>query len=637
MMPAARPRFRTDLVAEPIQEDGKRFIDVLDPDSGVGFRFYDVEYSLACAMDGERDLAGLVRWAREELGVEPSQRELGTVIATLGELGYLAGDRSGDGVGDLVEGVVTARPIEVPRVEDVELGTAGGAMAATGDLPASDVELGQAGGVSSPRVVLDDFGTGPELAPSGGDDFPAPPAAAAPVAQLKPRTSPDADTDGPTDLPRPVPLAAGDEDVSTDLSDHLAISASDVKEAVRASRVMQAVEMPADVAATIAAHEAEEEAAKAAAAKAAAEKAAAEKAAADKAAADRAAAEKAAADKAAAEKAAADRAAAEKAAADKAAAAERASQAVVRPAIEQSSSPIATAAPTTATPIAKGEAEPKVAVEPVAEPRTSRALIALLVAVILAAVAYLVWTQWLGKKAKDKPAATQVSRPTPPAQPVPPPPPPPPSSVLKEMAGTTSEIAAGRLGVVASVVADGATVIAGDELVRFAAPAKVTKLFNETKAELDTRLPAAIAAATVKFDAATKAGKPVAIKNAETALTALTTARTGVEAKLASLTAQLDAYVVRAQLAGKVKTKVVKGDKVANIEQAVVAITTPNTYTATFTLAAGHKKRSVGDSVTVTAKGTAQKSACTVTAVNGADLTIDCPADIAPNTPIVLE
>jgi len=82
-----RPRFRTDLVAEMIEAEGQRFIDVIDPDTGDAFRFYEVEYSLACAMDGERDVAGLARWAQEELGITPSPTELSSVIATLGDLG----------------------------------------------------------------------------------------------------------------------------------------------------------------------------------------------------------------------------------------------------------------------------------------------------------------------------------------------------------------------------------------------------------------------------------------------------------------------------------------------------------------------------------------------------------------------
>ena len=55
-----RPRFRQDLVAEAIEDGGNKFIDVADPDSGNMFRFFEVEYSLACAMDGQRDVAGIV-------------------------------------------------------------------------------------------------------------------------------------------------------------------------------------------------------------------------------------------------------------------------------------------------------------------------------------------------------------------------------------------------------------------------------------------------------------------------------------------------------------------------------------------------------------------------------------------------
>ena len=70
-----RPRFRQDLVAEAIESDGARFIDVIDPDTGDEFRFYDVEYAVACAMDGERDVEELVQWAQHELGITPSPTE----------------------------------------------------------------------------------------------------------------------------------------------------------------------------------------------------------------------------------------------------------------------------------------------------------------------------------------------------------------------------------------------------------------------------------------------------------------------------------------------------------------------------------------------------------------------------------
>jgi hypothetical protein len=54
------------------------------------------------------------------------------------------------------------------------------------------------------------------------------------------------DDDGPTNLPSPMP-EFDDEDVSVDLSEHLSIGTEDVKEAVRASKVMAAVDVPADL------------------------------------------------------------------------------------------------------------------------------------------------------------------------------------------------------------------------------------------------------------------------------------------------------------------------------------------------------------------------------------------------------
>src|SRR5262249_2485282 len=86
-----RPRFRNDLVAQPIEEEGVRYVDVTDPNSGSTFRFYDVEYSIACAMDGARAAATLADGPRAELGIEAWPDELVSVINTLAELGYLEG------------------------------------------------------------------------------------------------------------------------------------------------------------------------------------------------------------------------------------------------------------------------------------------------------------------------------------------------------------------------------------------------------------------------------------------------------------------------------------------------------------------------------------------------------------------
>jgi hypothetical protein len=155
----SRPRFRNDLVAQQLEEEGIQYVDVTDPNSGSTFRFYDVEYSIACGMNGERDLDGLVEWARADLGIETSPEELGQVMSTLAELGYLdAGmveaspDEGSFELGDAGGGTPTH--IGVP---DIELGAPGATPATTTDeqadahitSPAPELELGDTGAAPS--------------------------------------------------------------------------------------------------------------------------------------------------------------------------------------------------------------------------------------------------------------------------------------------------------------------------------------------------------------------------------------------------------------------------------------------------------------------------------------------------------
>lgn len=113
-----RPFFRTDLVSRPIEASGHRFIEVTDPDSGHSFRFYEIEYAIACAMDGERDVDELADWAKYELGVDPSRDEIQTVIGTLGDLGYLdTGESTGDGAGQAVGYDRSAAPTQPPPLD----------------------------------------------------------------------------------------------------------------------------------------------------------------------------------------------------------------------------------------------------------------------------------------------------------------------------------------------------------------------------------------------------------------------------------------------------------------------------------------------------------------------------------------
>jgi biotin carboxyl carrier protein len=264
----SRPRFRTDLVAKPFDEAGQRFVDVTDPDSGKTFRFYEIEYSIACAMDGRRDLAGLAEWAHAELGVEPSRDELATVISTLDDLGYLeqgGSARSGFDLGTAGATVDDDAEEALASGDEFELGNAG----------KSPLDLSDEERLDAPELTLGVSGNelvemGPGELPATGSDYDETPTTIKKVgnlrdvtgemgdplsSQIEPTTVQPVlrpvsrartnDEEGPTNIPPPV--ADFDEEVSVDLTDHMRIGAADVKEAVRQSKVMQAVEIPPEL------------------------------------------------------------------------------------------------------------------------------------------------------------------------------------------------------------------------------------------------------------------------------------------------------------------------------------------------------------------------------------------------------
>jgi len=281
-----RPRFRQDLFAEAVDEHGTRFIDVMDPDSGSVFRFYEVEYSLACGMDGERDVAGIVKWAQDELGLSPSQQEVRTVIATLGDLGFIAGADSADVAAsaddtgphavarpepaelpapELARSVVVGAPAKVTPAPDLELGAAGTTSAPKREAarPAPALELGAPGATAAggrrAAEPTEDIGFGASGARAAGRSTAAAPSPEPRPERIAPRVEarPEARIEARPEAriearPEARPEARidrvdEDDDVSLDLSDHIAVRPDDVKEAVRASKVMSVVEAPRDL------------------------------------------------------------------------------------------------------------------------------------------------------------------------------------------------------------------------------------------------------------------------------------------------------------------------------------------------------------------------------------------------------
>ncbi len=229
---AEKPFFRYDLQTEAIEEGGERFVEVTDPNGGKPFRFFEVEYAVACGMDGERDLEALVDWAKSELDLKTTTEELGAIVSKLSELQYL--DAGSASASDVAQDEVAELPeIPVAPVRDqpsagieVELGTSGKSPLrderAAPPAVAADFELGLAGvGEASREEGPKSPDAGMVLGAAGNEDV--------------------------VDAPQDDFVSGPSKEVSTDLSQTFRIDKDEVQAAVRASKVMSAVEMPQDI------------------------------------------------------------------------------------------------------------------------------------------------------------------------------------------------------------------------------------------------------------------------------------------------------------------------------------------------------------------------------------------------------
>jgi hypothetical protein len=554
-----RPRFRQDLVAEPIDEGGQRFIDVIDPDTGYEYRFYEVEYSLACAMDGERDVAGLLRWAQEELGITPSSSELASVIATLGDLGYL--EKGAPGV-DVGVGVVVPPTPARPPAADVELGFAGaGAPRPLDAVPqVDDMLLGNAGATER-TPVPPAMNPGRDLGPAG------------PISS------------------RAAPHPSLDVDLSADLP----LAASDVKEAVRASKVMKAAELPPDLASAL-----EEPAPPRAVPPVIAQP-----------------------------------------------------PRPIAPPVVEPSRPVAppvvepprVAKQPTKPPVELPSAAPRV--RPVEPPldtgggRPSPVLLVLLVVVLLGAGAFaFYWWYWRPRQnegeTSTKPAPTKPivgSAKTGSAggavvDPGPPPPPPPLSAALEMATPAPIDIQVEVSGTLASIGADGSVVAQGDEIARLGGADKLEDELKDASRDV-TRVQGQIDRLTPQRERAT--GRTAErldaqLKDRMKSLADKQAKKTAIETALAQL-------AIVAPAAGTLKTTGTKGQKVAAND--VIATIQPQGHpSATFALRPG-QTFTVDQEVRLTVKTPPgeppQTLACKVSET-GTRLTVVCPVEDPPPT-----
>jgi hypothetical protein len=580
-----RPRFRQDLVAEPIEDGATRFIDVMDPDSGTLYRFFEVEYSLACAMDGQRDIAGIVKWADEELGLKTSAKEVNNVIATLGDLGYLERGAAAAAAANAAAAAVgsaaaAARPAKSPTPaagvkkqpdqpganrwdQPTAMGDAdqylqkgvvhGGGRAAT---PAPDVELGKAGTRPAQAAEM----------PRGDVELGAPGAAAAAA-----RAGGKAEN---------IPLGkpGRSENVEVDLAADMPLSKDAVKEAVRQSQVMKSVDVPPEHAAVVSPPAAKVETR----------------------------AEAKASAKAAARAEPQPVAKAEPKAEPRAAA-----KAETRPAPTPSAAEQRRDQP-------RARTDSKV---PVAPRGTSPVLIAALVLAILAAGGYALWKFVLNKKETPQTSA----KPTPPA-PTPQPPPPPPVETAKLVteAPVAEEIKPVAAGQVATIVANDTAVKEGDPIARLVG-------FKPVEAQVTTidkaliKAKDAATAAEKERDAAQTAGNKNGVTAAEKKLTAAQKTITDQEAKLATAKAALDKFLIKSPGPGKV-TAVAKANAKVSPTDVIATLTRDAVVTATFKTAG---EVAVGTRVLLAVKGSDQKLSCTVAQTGGDGIKIACPMGAA--------
>ena len=271
---AEKPFFRYDLHTTAVEENGNRYVDVTDLVEGESFRFYEVEYAVACGMNGQRNLDGIVDWAMLELDLQTTTQEVGAIVDKLAELKYIElGEPAPVVVSapDLVAPAAVvaagtpAPPLTEPPVEQrapgLELGESGrspiGPARPSMPAEAADVELGLAGHseVSAVKSASKAIDSEFELGGAGNEGV-------APVDEVSvDEVSVDEVSGAATELAEPADvelgvelavappsaepavdeMAAASQAASPDLSQTFPVDKDEVKEAVRASKVMPAV------------------------------------------------------------------------------------------------------------------------------------------------------------------------------------------------------------------------------------------------------------------------------------------------------------------------------------------------------------------------------------------------------------
>jgi hypothetical protein len=527
--------------------------------------------------------------------MSPSHHEVRTVIAQLGQLGFIdTGDAEAP---ELVPGVVAGAPERAPAGPGLELGaagTAGGRGAPERGPAAPDLALG-APGASLPRIT-------------------------------RPTPAPDLGLGAPGGrITRPTPSPDLPDDVSLDLSDHLSVRPDDVKEAVRASRVMSAVEIPEGLDMITDSPTAPASAFDAPTVMRPPETARLSEL---------------------------TRPPAPEIARPTPVPPEVARQAepmpvrsseipsndtirvgkkppsrqspAMKPPVELPQAPIPQA-PMGAQNSSQIEKTARVSPPPGPGRGVSPVLIVALFVALVGGGGFLAWKYVLDKPASDaETAAPAPQTPVKPPPPAPPPPPPPPSAKIALETPEPQAVAVTRPSVIETIVADKSVVKEGDVVVKLVGDrpieAEVAALLRDQKRQQDL-----IDAATKRLDAAKASGNKTAETQAQNEINDRQKVRDTKQHQLAAKTAELDTFLIHAPVAGAFAPAVKQGAKVA--KDAVVArIAREPIPVATFKVG-NTRPYAANGGVEVAIRKGEQRVTCTVTEVQADAVKVTCPVD----------
>ncbi len=154
------PQFRQDLEATKEEQQGVAFFRIDDPATQASFRLYEIEYMIACKLDGVRALGDVIAAVKSEFNFDISVPDLNKFIGQLETMGFIHGVAGGPAPGSAADVVELEGPATVEEVEEITAvfdpdSEPDGLPPLPGDLPLRrDTDFGNGGEANSTEVAM---------------------------------------------------------------------------------------------------------------------------------------------------------------------------------------------------------------------------------------------------------------------------------------------------------------------------------------------------------------------------------------------------------------------------------------------------------------------------------------------------